>query len=172
MPDPTPIYVEAETNLVKATHMAKVREVDFVNRFAHTSLSKLIEVLGVTRKIAMMEGTTMYLYTTTGTLQSGAVAEGEVIPLSQYQTTKTPVGEITLNKYRKAVSAEAIKKSGYSAAVTETDTALMRDVQKTIRTNFFTLLNGSITGSTTATGVGLQAALADAWRHRGPDQPP
>lgn len=163
MPDPTPIYVEAETNLIKAAQMTKVREVDFVNRFAHTSLAKLIEVLGVTRKIPMMEGTTMYVYSTTGTLQSGAVPEGEVIPLSQYQTTKTAVGEITLNKYRKAVSAEAIKKSGYDAAVNDTDNAILRDVQKTIRTSFFTLLNGSITGSTSATGVGLQAALADAW---------
>lgn len=163
MADPTPIYVEAETNLTKAAQMAKVREVDFVQRFTHNSLQKLIEVLGVTRKIPMMEGTTMYVYATSGTLQSGAVPEGEVIPLSQYATTKTPVGEITLNKYRKAVSAEAIKKSGYAAAVNETDAALLRDVQKTIRTNFFTLLNGSITGSTSATGVGLQAALADAW---------
>ena len=163
MPDPTPIYVEAETNLTKAAQMAKVREVDFVARFTHNSLAKLIEVLGVTRKIPMMEGTTMYVYATSGTLQSGAVPEGEVIPLSQYATTKTAVGEITLNKYRKAVSAEAIKKSGYDAAVNDTDAALLRDVQKTIRTKFFTLLNGTITGSTSATGVGLQAALADAW---------
>jgi len=159
----TNITNEAEANLVKATHMAKVREVDFVNLFAHTSLSKLIEVLGVTRKIPMMEGTTMYVYTTTGTLQSGAVPEGEVIPLSQYETQKTAIGSITLNKYRKAVSAEAIKKSGYAAAVNDTDAALMRDVQKTIRTSFFSLLNNAITGSVTATGVGLQAALADAW---------
>lgn len=163
MPDPTPIYVEAETNLTKAAQMSKVREVDFVNRFTHNSLAKLIEVLGVTRKIPMMEGTTMYVYTTSGTLQSGAVPEGEVIPLSQYATTKTAVGEITLNKYRKAVSAEAIKKSGYDAAVNDTDAALLRDVQKAIRTSFFTLLNGTITGSTSATGVGLQAALANAW---------
>ena len=163
MADPTPIYVEAETNLVKAAQMAKVREVDFVTQFTHNSLAKLIEVLGVTRKIPMMEGTTMYVYATSGTLQSGAVPEGEVIPLSQYATTKTPIGEITLNKYRKAVSAEAIKKSGYDAAVNDTDRALLRDVQKTIRTSFFTLLNGSITGSTSASGTGLQAALADAW---------
>jgi len=163
MPDPTPIYVEAETNLIKAAQMTKAREVDFVNRFTHNSLQKLIEVLGVTRKIPMMEGTTMYVYATSGTLQSGAVPEGEIIPLSQYATTKTAIGEITLNKYRKAVSAEAIKKSGYEAAVRETDNALLRDVQKTIRTSFFTLLNGTITGSTTATGVGLQAALANAW---------
>lgn len=163
MPDPTPIYVEAETNLTKAAQMSKVREVDFVSQFTHNSLAKLIEVLGVTRKIPMMEGTTLYTYTTSGTLQSGAVAEGEVIPLSQYATAKSPVGEITLKKWRKAVSAEAIKKSGYDAAVNETDTALLRDVQKGVRTDFFTFLNGTITGSTTATGVGLQAALANAW---------
>ena len=117
MPDPTPIYVESETNLIKAAQMAKAREIDFVQQFAHNSLAKLIEILGVTRKIPMMEGTTMYLYTTTGTLQSGAVPEGEIIPLSQYATTKTPVGEITLKKWRKAVSAEAIKKSGYEAII-------------------------------------------------------
>lgn len=157
------VVTTAETNLVTQTQMAKVREVDFVNLFTHASLDKLIEVLGVTRKIPMMEGTTMYVYETTGTLQNGAVPEGEIIPLSQYQTTKTAVGNITLKKWRKAVSAEAIKKSGYAAAVNETDAALLRDVQSGVRTDFFALLNGTITGSTTATGVGLQAALAAAW---------
>lgn len=157
------LTTSAEANLITQAQMAKAREIDFVNRFTHTSLAKLIEVLGVTRKVPMMEGTTMYVYTTAGTLQNGAVPEGEVIPLSRYATTKTPVGEITLKKWRKAASAEAIKKSGYEAAVRDTDAALLKDVQAGIRTDFFTLLNGSITGSVTATGVGLQAALADAW---------
>ena len=153
----------AETNLIGKTQMAKVREVDFVSQFTHNSLNKLMEVLGVTRKIPMMEGTTMYVYSTTGTLQSGAVAEGEIIPLSQYTTTKTAVGDITLKKWRKAVSAEAIKKSGYEASVRETDAALLKDVQAGVRSDFFTFLNGTISGSTSASGVGLQAALAAAW---------
>lgn len=157
------VVTTPETNLITVQQMAKVREVDFVSQFTHNSLAKLIEVLGVTRKIPMMEGTTMYYYTTTGTLQSGAVPEGEIIPLSQYSTTKTPIGEITLKKWRKGVSAEAIKKSGYEAAVRNTDTALLRDVQKGVRTDFFNFLNGTITGSITATGVGLQKALANAW---------
>ena len=157
------VVTTAETNLITQTQMAKAREVDFVAQFTHNSLAKLVEVLGVTRKIPMMEGTTMYYYTTTGTLQSGVVPEGEIIPLSQYATAKTPIGEITLKKWRKAVSAEAIKKSGYEAAQRDTDNALMRDVQKGIRTDMFGFLNGTITGSVTATGVGLQAALADAW---------
>ncbi len=157
------VVTTAETNLITANQMKKAREIDFVNLFTHSSLAKLIEVLGVTRKIPMMEGTTMYVYETSGTLQSGAVPEGEIIPLSQYETTKTAVGEISLGKWRKAVSAEAIKKSGYEAAVRETDAALLRDVQAGVRTSFFNFLNGTITGSVTTTGVGLQAALANAW---------
>lgn len=161
----------AESNLITTAQMKKAREIDFVERFTHDSLDKLIEVLGVTRKIPMMEGTTLYFYRTTGTLQSGTVAEGDVIPLSQYTTEKIAVGEISLQKWRKAVSAEAIKKSGYQGAVTDTDNAMMKDVQTGIRTNLFTFLNkaygsgDAINGSayTTATGVGLQAALADAW---------
>lgn len=151
-----------ETNLIGKSEMAKVREIDFVQQFTHNSLAKLLEVLGVTRKIPMMEGTTMYVYTTAGTLQDGAVAEGEVIPISQYKTTKNPVGEITLNKWRKAVSAEAIMKSGREAAIGDTDGALLGDVQKGVRTKFFDFIN-SVEDGTTATGTGLQAALANAW---------
>lgn len=153
----------AETNLITKAQMAKAREIDFVQQFTHNSLGKLLEVLDVTRKIPMMEGTTMYVYSTTGTLQSGEVEEGDIIPLSKYETTKKPVGEITLNKWRKAVSAEAIMKSGYEAAVGDTDRALLLDVQKGVRTTFFSFLNGAISGSSTASGVGLQAALANAW---------
>ena len=157
------MYTTAESNLITKSQMSKVREVDFVAQFTHDSLAKLIEVLGVTRKIPMQEGTTMYMYTTSGTLQSGSVSEGNVIPLSQYQRNKTAVGEITLKKWRKATSAEAIMKSGYDEAVAQTDAALLKDVEKTVRTDFFTLLNGTITGSTAVSGVGLQAALAAAW---------
>lgn len=153
----------AENNLITQEQMKKVREVDFVSQFTHNSLAKLMEVLGITRKIPMMEGTTMYVYTITGELQDGNVAEGEIIPLSQYEVEKTPVGEITLHKWRKAASAEAIKKSGYNAAVVDTDRALLSDVQKGVRKHLFDFLNGEITGETTATGDDLQSALADAW---------
>lgn len=157
------VYSTAESNLIKAAQMAKVREVDFVTQFTHNSLAKLLEVLGVTRKIPMMEGTTMYVYTTSGTLQSGSVAEGAIIPLSQYETVKSAVGDITLKKWRKAASAEAIKKSGYEAAVRDTDTALLRDVQKSVRSDLFTFMNGTISNSTSVAKEGLQAALAEAW---------
>ena len=152
----------AENNLITAAQLKKVREVDFVSQFTHKSLAKLIEVLGVTRRIPMLDGTTLYTYKMSGTLQDGAVAEGDIIPLSQYAQEKVPVGEITLNKWRKAVSAEAIKKSGYTTAVTETDAALLRDVQNGIRTNLFGFINAA-NGATTASGDTLQALLANLW---------
>lgn len=157
------VVTTAETNVIKAAQMSKVREVDFVLQFTHNFLPKLIEALGVTRKIAMQEGTTMYYYTTTGTLQSGVVPEGEIIPLSQYQRNKQPFGELTLKKWRKGTTAEAIQKSGYQEAVNETDAKMVSDIQKTIRTNLFSFLNGTITGSTPVTGANLQAVLAQTW---------
>lgn len=171
------VVTTVETNAIRTNEMVKVREVDFVQQFTHSSLNKLIEVLGVTRKIPMQEGTTMYYYSTTGTLQSGAVPEGEIIPLSKYERVKTPVGEITLNKWRKATTAEAIMKSGYDEAVRATDAALLKDVQKTVRTSFFNLLNGFVQPAsgtegqsgyvpavgTTVTGANLQAVLAASW---------
>lgn len=152
-----------ETGLITQDKMKKAREIDFVLQFQHNSLAKLLEVLGVTRQIPMMEGTTLYYYKTTGELQDGSVPEGEIIPLSEYKTEKIPVGEITLKKWRKAASAEAIKKSGYEAAVRDTDAALLRDVQATVRGDLFGYMNGAITGSTPVAGNGLQAALAAAW---------
>lgn len=150
-------------NLTNAEAMKRIREVDFVQQFTHGSLAKLIEVLGVTRKIPMMEGTTMYVYSMSGTLQNGAVSEGDIIPLSKITQTKTPIGEITLKKWRKAVSAEAIKKSGAETAIVETDAKLLSLVQAGVRSDFFTFLNGTITGATSVSGTGLQAALANAW---------
>lgn len=154
----------AETGLTKASDMKKIREVDFVNQFTHNSLAKLIEVLGVTRKIPMMEGTTMYVYTMTGELaNNGVVGEGETIPLTEIEQEKTPVGDITLKKWRKGVSAEAIKKSGSQVAIRDTDAKLLSLVQQNIRADLFGFLNGTITGATTVTGSGLQKALAAAW---------
>ena len=153
----------AEANLIVKDDMKRVREIDFTRQFEHTSLAKLLEVIGVTRRIPMMEGTTLYVYKTTGTLQSGAVDEGAIIPLSEYEVTKTAVGTISPNKWRKATSAEAIMKSGYEEAVRVTDQALMRDVQADVRNTLFNFINGTITGAATAGGVDLQSALADGW---------
>lgn len=148
-----------DPKLIKKADLARVREIDFTLIFTE-SLRKLTEALGVTRKVAKQAGTVLKTYKATGTLEDGAVAEGDTIPLSKYTTEAVSYGEITLKKWRKATSAEAIIERGYDQAVGMTTERMLKDVQKSIRKDFFTFLG---TGTGTATGAGLQAALAQTW---------
>lgn len=149
----------AEANLIKKSDLARVREVEFVEMFGY-SIKKLMEALGVTRKIAKQAGTILKSYKATGTLEAGNVAEGDLIPLSKYTTEAVPYKEITLKKWRKATSAEAIIDRGYDQAVDMTTDEMLKDVQKGIRKDFFDFL---ATGTGTATGATFQSALAQAW---------
>lgn len=151
--------MSAETNVITREQMAKVRELDYAKKFGE-NIENLLKMLGVTRKIPVTAGTVLKVKEVTGTLESGIVDEGDIIPLSQYETTWTPVGEATLNKWRKASTAEAIIKGGFDQAVNDTDAKMIRDIQKGIRGQLVTSL---ATGSGSASGDGLQAALADAW---------
>ena len=149
----------AETNLIKKADLARAREIEFTYNFSE-GVRKLMEALGVTRKIAKQAGTVLKAYKAVGTLESGAVAEGEVIPLSKYATEAVNLGEITLKKWRKATSAEAIVERGYDQAVEMTTDRMLRDVQKAIRTDLFTFL---ATGTGEAGGADMQSTLAQAW---------
>ncbi len=118
-----------------------------------------------------MPGQKVAIYKTSGTLQDGAVAEGEDIPLSKYTKKKVKELAITLKKHRKATTIEAIQDVGYQQAVVETDSALLKDVQNELRTDLAAALE---TGTGTAEGVGLRAALAqtsaklaDLWKDEG-----
>lgn len=56
------------------------------------NVKKLLEALGVTRKIAKQAGTVLKAYKATGTLENGEVAEGETIPLSKDKTEAVNFG--------------------------------------------------------------------------------
>ena len=149
--------VDAKT--VKEADLAKVRDIDFTERFSK-GIDTLMAMLGVTRKQEKRAGEVLKVYKATGTLESGVVAEGEVIPLSKYQTTYEAVGEAVLNKWRKVTTAEAISSKGYGQAVNDTNDKMLKDIQKGVRTSFVNFL---ATGTGEVAGVGLQATLAQAW---------
>lgn len=156
------VTTSAEQNVIKTTNLAKIREADFAYRFADNGVNKLVEALGITRKVPMVAGSELVAYKATGTLENGAVAEGEIIPLSQYETEKVSYGIPALNKWRKATTAEGILKSGYDHAVTSTNEKMLSQVQNGIRANFFDFLN-NIEGAASTGGVALQDAIAQAW---------
>lgn len=146
-------------NTTKAADLAKVRDVDFAERFS-AGIETLMKMLGVTRKIEKKAGETLKVYKVAGTLENGEVAEGEIIPLSKFNTTYEPIGEATLNKWRKETTAEAISEKGYGQAVNDTNAKMLRLIQNGIRSKFVTFLG---TGTGVANGATLQAAIAQTW---------
>lgn len=149
----------AETNLIKKADLARARELEFVYRF-NDSIKKLVQALGVTRKIPKQAGTYLKAYKAVGTLQDGLVPEGDIIPLSHYKTEPVNFGEIPFKKWRKATSAEAIIEKGYNQAVIMTTDEMLKDAQKGIKKTFFGFL-GQGTGM--AAGATFQATLAAIW---------
>lgn len=151
----------AEENLIKSENLARVREIDFVYRF-NDSIKKLIEALGITRKIPKVSGTVLKAYKAEGKLDETEVEEGATIPLSKYETKAIHFDEIKIEKYRKATSIEAISEKGFDQAVQMTTDAMLKDVQKKIKAKFFNFLKEN-KSSTNVNESTFQAVLAQEW---------
>ena len=135
-----------------------VREQDFVSVFAK-NWDALRTIMGIMRPIRKTPGTRLRSYSASVTLQSGAVGEGEEIPYSRATVTEVAYGDVTIEKYAKAVSIEAVNKYGADIAVEKTDDEFRNELQNNVLTRFYTFLN---TGALTGTAGTWQAALAKA----------
>lgn len=134
------------------------REIDFVTRFAR-NWEHLREILGIMRPIRKEPGAVLKSKTASVVLESGEVGEGEEIPYSQAKVTETPYAEMTVEKYAKAVSIEAIKTYGYDTAVAMTDDEFLYQLQNEVTGRFYDYLN---TGTLSVSETTWQRALAMA----------
>ena len=153
----------AKDNLtVAADYAVKAREIDFVTRFGK-NWDSLREVLGIMRPIVKAPGTTLVSYEASmksDSLQGGAsVGEGEEIPYTEFEVNPVAYGDITLEKYAKAVSIEAVNKWGAEIAVQKTDEAFLNELQGNVLTRFYNFLQ---TGTLTSAESTLQMAIAMA----------
>lgn len=149
----------AKENLITTTEITvNPREIDFVTRFQR-NWDHLREIMGIMRPIRMQPGTVLKSKYAQGTLQSGTVAEGEEIPYSQYTVKEKDYGKITIEKYAKAISLEAIQNYGYDVAVQKTDDEFLYDLTAKVTDKFYKYLN---TGSLKGTPKTFQMALAMA----------
>lgn len=140
------IFAAPDNMTGTAQVQTRAREIDFVTSFSK-DLQALLDVMGITRMIKKENGSTLKTKKVTGTLQSGAVAEGDEIPLSQYQVEEVPFDTIRIEKYRKGVSLEAIAEKGYDAAVQSTDDEFKSDLINVVTGKFYTQLKaGSLVG--------------------------
>lgn len=136
------------------------REVDFVTRFAQ-NWEALREILGIMRPIEKAPGTKLTSYVASmksDALQGGSsVGEGEEIPYTEFQVEPVAYADVTLEKYAKAVSIEAVTKYGAAVAVQKTDEAFLNELQNVVMGRFYTFL---ATGELTDTATSFQMAVA------------
>lgn len=149
----------AKNNLIKTTDIqVTARELDFVTRFER-NWEHLRDILGIMRPIKKQPGAILKSKYAEGTLESGNVGEGEEIPYSKFVVKEKEYAEMTIEKYAKAVSIEAIKDHGYENAVQMTDDEFLFQLQSDVTGRFYDYLN---TGTLTATETTFQMALAMA----------
>lgn len=150
----------APTNLTgQAQIQTRAREIDFVTSFSK-NMQALLDVLGITRMIRKENGSNLSVKTASGVLQSGDVAEGDEIPLSQYEVTETVYDTLKIEKYRKAVSLEAISEKGYDVAVQMTDDEFKSDLQNAVTDRFYKQLKkGSLVGHETTWQMAVAMAI-------------
>lgn len=149
----------AKTNLIMTNDIhVTAREIDFVTRFER-NWQHLRDILGIMRPIKKQPGAVLKSKYAEGTLQSGNVGEGEEIPYSKFTVKEKTYAEMTIEKYAKAVSIEAIKDHGYENAVQMTDDEFLFQLQTDVTGRFYDYLK---TGTLTSTETTFQMALAMA----------
>lgn len=149
----------AKANLIMINDIqVKAREIDFVTRFER-NWEHLREILGIMRPIKKTPGAVLKSKYAEGTLQNGNVGEGEEIPYSKFVVKEKPYAEMTIEKYAKAVSIEAIKDHGYENAVQMTDDEFLFQLQTNVTERFYNYLK---TGTLSFTETTFQMALAMA----------
>ena len=149
----------AKANLIMTNDIqVTAREIDFVTRFER-NWQHLRDILGIMRPIKKQPGAVLKSKYAEGTLQSGLVGEGEEIPYSKFTVKEKTYAEMTIEKYAKAVSIEAIKDHGYENAVQMTDDEFLFQLQTDVTGRFYDYLK---TGTLTSTETTFQMALAMA----------
>ena len=149
----------AKANLIMSNDIqVTAREIDFVTRFER-NWQHLREILGIMRPIKKQPGAVLKSKYAEGALQSGNVGEGEEIPYSKFTVKEKTYAEMTIEKYAKAVSIEAIKDHGYENAVQMTDDEFLFQLQTNVTSRFYDYLK---TGTLTSTETTFQMALAMA----------
>ncbi len=157
----------APANIIDHEAVNTALSAEFIANFKQEN-DRLLELIsaGAYAVETMPANTQLYQLKVTGALNDSktdesssgsAYVEGDLVALSKYQTEKVPLGTVDIEPYRKMTSGKAILAGGYEQAVLRTDAKMAQHLRsKAIKRYFDFLANGT----STATGTGLQAALA------------
>ena len=150
----------AEPNVITTQQITvNPREVDFVTSFGN-DLSALTEVLGIAEPIRKANGTQLVGKKATGTLESGEVPEGEIIPLSQFSVSPVSYDTISIRKYAKALTIETVIENGVETAVGMTDEEFKQQLIDVILADMYNaLLAGTLISEETTWQMAVSMAI-------------
>lgn len=151
--------IQLFANETVTTDLDPAISIDFTTRL-NSNIIELQTLLGVTEMVPMAAGTAIKLYVFDYINNPGQVAEGVTIPLTEIEHKPVRTIDLSLQKYRRQTTAEAIQKVGEDLAINQTDDYLIKRVQKNIKNVFFDTL---LDGEGAAGGTTLQATLAASW---------
>ena len=152
----------APDNTIVTTDVAPAISIDHNERLVE-GIQTLQAALGITEMNAMPAGSQIKLYKVTQMNTPAQVAEGETIPLTEVKRELDRTIDLSLRKYRKATTAEAIQKSGREVAINMTDEKLLKSVQKDIKSDFFAAIQPASGATEADAGATAQAAFANIW---------
>ena len=132
----TETFTNPRDNLPNVFTDVHAREIDFSSRFGR-NVQALMDVLGITRAIKKQNGTRLVSYTTDVTLESGNVNPGCVIPYSKYTVTESVLGDVSVEKFAKAVPIEDVKNYGAEVAIQKSDDAFLAKLQNLVTGRFY-----------------------------------
>ena len=149
-----------KSNTTKAANIsATARAIDFVSRF-QANWEGLLEILNVSRPIEKAPGTILKAYNASIVLNTSPVAEGDEIPYSLASVSPAAITDVTLKKYAKGVTIEAITQYGAELAVRKTDEAMINEIQEGIISDWYTFAQtGSLTGTADTFQMGVAKAV-------------
>ena len=133
----------------------KARELDYVSQFRHNA-EGLMNILSVTNKIKKAPGTKMVLYTANVDLKASP-GEGEEVQFSKATLTESYTEALTIERYAKSVTIQAIDEKGYDNAVNKTDEEFRNKLLGNITDKLY---KGLDKGTLLVSGETLQKALA------------
>lgn len=152
-------------NTAKQTDVVKALNAELIENFTgmYDRLAELIGLFGVETiaagtAIVQKSITGSLLNTTTAEGSSGtAYIEGDFVARSKYGVAENVIGKASIVPYAKQTTGDAILKAGFENAILRTDRKAVQHVRDDLMTAFFTFMAN---GTSTASGNGLQAALA------------
>ncbi|MDT2830026.1 phage capsid protein [Vagococcus carniphilus] len=149
----------AEQNINVRDDFGAIQKLDYVLQFER-NIKQFLEALGVVNLIPLAQDQQLRTYTWEVDLANGNVAEGEIIPLSKATRKPKDLIEVPLEKYRRAVTVEAVRRHGLEIAKRLATEKITNEIQYGLQADFIDFLQQA---ATKKGATNLQQALALGW---------